>query len=86
LNVSSCCNLNVDDVCVALSAYNKNLISLDLWRTTNLTSRGVFILAKGLPLLEELDLGWCLGVNAQSGCIVALAKGCPKLVKASQTH
>jgi len=31
--------------------------------------------------LEEVDLGWCLGVNAQTGCIVALAKGCQKLVK-----
>ena len=81
LNVSSCSNLRVDEVCLILSTCNKNLLSLDLWRSTNLTSRGVFFLAKSLSSLEELDLGWCLGVHAQTGCIVALAKGCPKLVK-----
>jgi hypothetical protein len=74
----------MDEICLVLSTCNKNLISLDFWRNTNLTSRGVFILAKGLPHLEEVDLGWCLGVNAQTGCIVALAKGCQKLAKVSK--
>ena len=81
LNIASCGNLNVDEICLVLSNYNKSLVSLDLWRNTSLTSSGVYLLAKGLPLLEELDLGWCLGVNAQTGCILALAKGCKKLVK-----
>ena len=36
-------------------------------------------LALGCPLLEDLDLGWCLNVQASSGAILALTESCSNL-------
>ena len=42
--------------------------------------RGVFSLTH-LTKLRELDIGWCSGVDANSGCFVALVSSCKQLEK-----
>jgi len=81
LNVSSCSNIHGDEICKAVSSYGLNITALDMWRTPTLTDRGIFFLALGAPNLQELDVGWCLGVQASTGCIKALTEGCPNIVK-----
>lgn len=80
LNLSCCSQINGDDICHTLAALRPGLKALELWRVTSVTSVGVLAL-KALPELQELDIGWCTGVNAQSGCIVQLVNECPNLVK-----
>ena len=46
-----------------------------------MTARGVVALSR-IPSLQDLDLGWCVQVNASvDHCIRKLAEGCPKLRK-----
>ena len=82
LKIGSCNNLNADTICsiLAKSASSRTLTVLDLWRSRSLTSRGVFSLTY-LPNLRDLDLGWCSGVDANSGCLVALVNSCKLLEK-----
>ena len=82
LKVGSCGNLNADTICsvLAKSASCRTLTVLDLWRSKSLTSRGVFSLTY-LPKLRDVDLGWCSGVDANTGCLVALANSCKQLQK-----
>ncbi len=67
-----------DDLCAALSQHCAGLASLDLWRCATLTARGVAELAggAGAQAIRELDLGWCAGVDATTGCIDRLAQRC----------
>ena len=79
LNLSCCHYIQADEVCRLLSAFHPHLQSLDLWRSTSLTSAGVLSLVN-LTLLRELDLGWCHGVNASVGdCLLKLALSCSRL-------
>lgn len=47
----------MDEVVLTIASNNKNLISLDLWKTLNLTQHGVTALSQ-CHLLEEVDFGW----------------------------
>jgi F-box/leucine-rich repeat protein 4 len=47
----------MDDVAQTLAAYNKELVSVDFWKTYSLTPVGVRALHK-CRKLEEVDLGW----------------------------
>jgi hypothetical protein len=49
--------LNMDDVAQTLAVYNKELVSVDFWKTYSLTPIGVKALHK-CRKLEEVDLGW----------------------------
>jgi len=82
LKIGSCGNINADTICSALakSASSRTLSLLDLWRSKSLTARGVFSLTH-LTRLRDLDLGWCTGVDANSGCLVALVNSCNLLEK-----
>ena len=79
LSLAACNNINGDEVCLVLSHCQPQLRCLDLWRCSSLTGRGVSSLALGCPLLEDLDLGWCLNVQASSGAILALTESCSNL-------
>jgi len=83
LNLGACNNVNADTICATLAKFNwSSLKGLDLWRSRSLTSRGVFSLSYVRGLLE-LDIGWCSGVDASSGCLVALVSSCKLLQKLS---
>ena len=81
LSLAACNNINGDEVCQILSARQPRLKTLDLWRCSTLTGRGVTLLAQGCHLLEDLDLGWCLNVQASSGAILQLTESCSNLKK-----
>lgn len=79
LSLAACNNINGDEVCLILSHCQHKLRVLDLWRCSSLTGRGVASLSSGCPLLEDLDLGWCLNVQASSGAILSLTEQCSSL-------
>ena len=76
LSLAACSHIAGDEVCLVLAHCQPRLRCLDLWRCSSLTGRGVASLAAGCPLLEDLDLGWCLNVQASSGAILALTEHC----------
>jgi len=78
--LAACNNINGDEVCLILSHCQPSLHCLDLWRCTTLTGRGVAALASCTEL-TDLDLGWCLNVQASSGALVSLTEACPDLVR-----
>ncbi|KAK6617865.1 hypothetical protein RUM43_014094 [Polyplax serrata] len=81
LNLGSCIKItNIDEVVLALAENNRKLISLDLWKMSNLTQVGVAAL-NHCSQLEEVDFGWCLGFTLPVDSLCALAIGCPKLKK-----
>ncbi|XP_059478198.1 F-box/LRR-repeat protein 4 [Neocloeon triangulifer] len=85
LNLGSCAAsrltlLNMDVIAESLSRNNKNLKSVDMWRShLSLSSIGIKCLSK-CSQLEEVDLGWA-EIEALGDCIQDLAKGCPRLKK-----
>ncbi|KAM6968326.1 F-box/LRR-repeat protein 4 [Aplochiton taeniatus] len=82
INLGSCVMIEDFDVVASmLSARCPLLRSLDLWRSRNLTERGLAELASGCRLLEELDLGWCSTLQSNSGCFQHLARKLPRLRK-----
>ncbi|KAL9967950.1 hypothetical protein ACROYT_G026265 [Oculina patagonica] len=82
LNLGDCyCIVDCDKLLHVLGTHCSGLVSLDLWRNKSLTAFGIYSLAKGCPLLEELDIGWCSNVTAVSECIVDLTSKCRKLKK-----
>ncbi|KAF6209124.1 hypothetical protein GE061_014867 [Apolygus lucorum] len=81
INLGSCVSLSsMDTVAQCLGAHNHELVSVDFWKTYSLTPLGVKALAN-CSKLEEVDLGWCLGVSIPGECMMALATGCRKLRK-----
>lgn len=48
---------SMDDIAQTLATYNKELVSVDFWKTYGLTPVGVRALRK-CRKLEEVDLGW----------------------------
>lgn len=56
-------NLETDEICLILSAYNHRLLSLDLWKCHNLTTVGLRHLSSCVRL-KEIDVGWCLREEA----------------------
>ncbi|XP_075237564.1 F box and leucine-rich-repeat gene 4 [Lycorma delicatula] len=81
INLGSCVRVSsMDEVAHALGTYNRELRTVDFWKTYSLTPVGVRALSQ-CSQLEEVDFGWCLGVSIPGDCMTALAKGCPKLKK-----
>ncbi|GIY87414.1 hypothetical protein CDAR_320621 [Caerostris darwini] len=82
LLLGGCSNINgINEVINAISKYLKHsLKTLDLWRATNVSCRGVKDLAECINLVE-LDLGWCYQIDPSCGCIRQLVTHCPKLKK-----
>jgi len=80
LNLSACPNIQGDEVCLVLSCCQPHLTCLDLWRCSSLTARGVAALA-ACTQLKDLDLGWCLGVQAATGALLSLIEACPGLTR-----
>jgi len=78
LSLAACSNINGDEVCLVLSHCQSHLLCLDLWRCSTLTGRGVAALSSCCHL-TDLDLGWCLNVQASSGSLLALTEACPNL-------
>ncbi|XP_049860890.1 F-box/LRR-repeat protein 4 isoform X1 [Schistocerca gregaria] len=81
LNIGSCVHVeDMDKIAAILGEYNKDLISVDFWKATSLTSVGMKALSQ-CHKLEEVDFGWCLGFGTPGDSLHALAKGCPRLKK-----
>ncbi|XP_058445201.1 F-box/LRR-repeat protein 4 [Malaya genurostris] len=82
LNLAFCSlDVNMDDVAQQISKFNRQLISLDMWKSHSLTSVGLEALAKCTEL-EEVDFGWCLREEPTPGeSLRALIKCCPNLRK-----
>jgi F-box/leucine-rich repeat protein 4 len=73
--------LNLDDVCQQLKTYNRQLVSLDLWKSHSLTPIGITALSE-LRDLEEVDFGWCLRETVEpSDSLKLLVQNCGKLRK-----
>lgn len=82
LNLAFCSlDVNMDDIALQISKYNRQLISLDMWKSHSLTSLGLEALSK-CTLLEEVDFGWCLREEPSPGeSVRLLVKSCPGLRK-----
>lgn len=82
LNLAFCSmDVNMDDIALQISKYNRSLISLDMWKSHSLTSLGLEALSK-CTLLEEVDFGWCLREEPSPGeSVRLLVKSCPRLRK-----
>lgn len=78
LSLAACPNISGDELCLVLSHCQQKLRCLDLWRCSSLTGRGVSALSS-CTRLEDLDLGWCLNVQASSGALVSLIELCPSI-------
>lgn len=50
-------HINMDDVAITISQYNKSIISIDMWKSHGLSSIGLLALANCIEL-EEVDFGW----------------------------
>nr|XP_039251668.1 F-box/LRR-repeat protein 4-like [Styela clava] len=82
INLGSCiCILDFDRILVELSQHCPKIRSLDCWRAKSLTSHGLNSLTTSCNFIEELDLGWCGGLQSSSGCFQILASNCPHLTK-----
>lgn len=49
--------VNMDDVSLTISQYNKKIVSIDMWKSHGLSAIGLLALAT-CPELEEVDFGW----------------------------
>lgn len=49
--------VNMDDVSLTISQYNKKIVSIDMWKSHGLSAIGLLALAT-CTQLEEVDFGW----------------------------
>lgn len=49
--------INMDEIAITLSQNNKNIVSIDLWKSHGLSSVGLLALANCTDI-EEVDFGW----------------------------
>ncbi|RZF47708.1 hypothetical protein LSTR_LSTR014625 [Laodelphax striatellus] len=70
----------MDEVAQAMGNFNQELVTIDFWKTYSLTPIGVRALSQ-CSKLEEVDLGWCLGLSIPGDCMTSLAQGCPRMRK-----
>lgn len=49
--------VNMDDVSLTISQYNKKIVSIDMWKSHGLSAIGLLALAT-CSNLEEVDFGW----------------------------
>lgn len=82
LNVAfSSHSVSMDELCMQLSAFNHKIKAIDMWKCQNMTTLGVRALSM-CPLLEELDVGWCLRDEASiSDSLKTLIQNCKNLKK-----
>lgn len=50
-------HINMDEVAITISQYNKSIKSIDMWKSHGLSSIGLLALANCAEL-EEVDFGW----------------------------
>lgn len=73
--------VNMDEVCLMISAFNRNIQTVDMWKSHNLTTMGIRALSE-CPELEELDFGWCLREEASiTESLKMLIQNCKQLKK-----
>ncbi|GAB0095762.1 F-box/LRR-repeat protein 4 [Sergentomyia squamirostris] len=82
LNLGICsATVNMDDVAIQISRYNRSIVSIDMWKSHYLSSVGLLALSQCHDL-EEVDFGWCLREEASPGeSLKILLRGCPRLKK-----
>ncbi|XP_060861011.1 F-box/LRR-repeat protein 4 [Metopolophium dirhodum] len=81
INLGSCKRIeSMDNVAYELSTWNKQLVSVDFWKSYTLSPTGLRYLTV-LKQLEEIDLGWCLAMSIPGDSLLDLVKSCPKLKK-----
>ncbi|XP_037823105.1 LOW QUALITY PROTEIN: F-box/LRR-repeat protein 4-like [Lucilia sericata] len=81
LNLAFCnVAVNMDDVALHISQYNKQLVSLDLWKAHFLSAHGLIALSECHDL-EEVDFGWCLREATLGDSLKEFLTKCPKLKK-----
>uniref|UniRef100_A0A1A9WCH9 F-box domain-containing protein n=1 Tax=Glossina brevipalpis TaxID=37001 RepID=A0A1A9WCH9_9MUSC len=81
LNLAFCnVAVNMDDVAQQISKYNKQLISLDMWKAHFLSAQGLLILSN-CRNLEEIDFGWCLREASLGDSLKEFLTQCTKLKK-----
>ncbi|CAN0300864.1 unnamed protein product [Lampetra fluviatilis] len=80
LNIGSCVQVESgDDVLVALARSCPRLEALDAWRLHGVTHVGLVELVVSCTHLQELDLGWCSGLQSGTGVFQLLARSLPAL-------
>lgn len=73
--------LNMDEIAIQISMTNKEMVSLDFWKSQSFSNQGLRALAECHDL-EEVDFGWCLREDTPiTDSLFALLKGCPRLKK-----
>lgn len=73
--------MNMDEIAVQISMTNKEMVSLDFWKSQSLTNQGLRALAECHDL-EEVDFGWCLREDTPpTDSLLFFLRGCPKLKK-----
>lgn len=73
--------LSMDEVAIQISQYNRQIVSLDMWKSQFLSSVGLKALSS-CEHLEEVDFGWCLRTEAFPGeGLKTLLQNCRKLKK-----
>lgn len=82
LNVAfSSHSVSMDELCLQLASSHCKIKSLDMWKCGNLTTFGMRALSM-CPLLEELDVGWCLRDEASiSEPLRAITQNCKNITK-----
>jgi F-box and leucine-rich repeat protein 4 len=74
-------NVSMDELCVQISAFNKNIRAIDMWKCHSLTTIGLRALSE-CSQLEELDFGWCLREEASiTESLKLLIQNCKNLKK-----
>lgn len=74
-------HLSMDEVALQISQTNKQMVSIDMWKSHFLSSIGLKALAC-CEHLEEADFGWCLRNEAFPGNgLKELLQGCRKIKK-----
>lgn len=73
--------VNMDEVALTLAQYNREIISLDFWKSHSFNSVGLTALAT-CSSLEEVDFGWCLREEPPpTEALRFFLTGCPNLKK-----
>lgn len=74
-------NVNMDEIAVQISNYNKEIISIDMWKSHSLTAVGICALSN-CHQLQEIDFGWCLREESlPSESLKLLLQNCRNLRK-----
>lgn len=79
LNLSCCMELSAQAIVSTVSVHNRELISLNLWKTEFISPSAIRAL-QACTKLKELNIGWTTnGTTSLDGAIGDLLKGCPNM-------